>query len=111
VSGPVVHVGAGVTCTHAGPVSIAPGSPRVQVGGQPVATMSDNFSVTGCAFTLPSGTPHPCMRIQWTVPAARVQVLGQPVITQGSVGLGLAADCAPQGPPMLAGVQPRVVAQ
>jgi hypothetical protein len=109
VSGPVVHVGAGITCTHGGQVTIAPGSPRVLVGGQPVATMSDNFLVAGCAFSIPAG-PHPCVRIQWMVPATRVTSLGQPVITQGSTGLGLAADQAPQGPPIPAVVQPRVVA-
>jgi hypothetical protein len=81
------------------------------VGGQPVALMSDNFLVAGCAFALPNGTPHPCMRVQWMVPAMRVTSLGQPVITQGSSGLGLAADQAPQGPPNLGVVQPRVVAQ
>lgn len=110
MSGPIVHVGAGITCTHGGMVSIAPGSPRVMVSGQPVATMTDNFLVAGCAFTLPSGTPHPCMRVQWMTPAARVQVMGQPVITQASMGMGLAADSAPQGPPIVGGVQPRVIA-
>jgi hypothetical protein len=50
------------------------------------------------------------MRIQWMVPATRVTSMGQPLITQGSSGLGLAADQAPQGPPIAGVVQPRVVA-
>lgn len=109
MSGPIVHVGAGISCTHGGPVSVVPGNPRVLVGGQPVATVADSFLIAGCAFSLPAG-PHPCMRIQWTGPATRVTAGGSPVVTQASVGLGLAADQAPQGPPIVSVVQPRVVA-
>jgi hypothetical protein len=110
MSGPLVHVGAGVTCTHGGTVSIAPGSPRVSAAGQPVATTADNFLVAGCAFAIGSAL-HPCTKIQWLLPATRVTVNGSPVITQGSSGLGIAADQAPQGPPLIAATQPRVVAQ
>ncbi len=108
MSGPVVHVGAGVTCLHGGPVTVVSANARVLVAGQPAATLADNFLVAGCSFA--PGTPHPCVRLQWTTTAARVLVNGQPVITQASVGLGLAADQAPQGPPVVALVQPRVVA-
>ena len=33
------HVGATAMCPHGGQVSTTPGSPRVKVGGQPVATI------------------------------------------------------------------------
>lgn len=110
MSGPMVHVNAGITCTHGGMVNIVPSSPRVLLAGQPAATMSDQFLVAGCAVNV-AGAPHPCIRIQWLVPAARVLVNGAPVITAGSVGLGLAPDQTPQGPPIVATVQPRVLAQ
>ena len=108
MSGPIVHVGAAITCTHGGAVTVVPGCPRVLVSGMPVATMVDQFMVAGCVFTLPP--PHPCVQIRWLTPAARVFANGAPVITQGSVGLGVAADQAPQGPPVVASVQPRVIA-
>jgi hypothetical protein len=110
VTGSVVHVGASITCPHGGLVNIAPGSAGVMVGGQPAASVADTFAVTGCAFVI-GNTPHPCMTICWTVPAARVTVRGSPVVTQASVGLATAADQAPQGLPTLGAVQPRVVAQ
>ena len=53
--------------------------------------------------------PHPCVRVQWLVPALRVKVNLAPVILQTSVGLCLAADQAPQGPPMVSATQPRVI--
>lgn len=107
--GPIVHVGATLTCSHGGPVTIAPGNPRVLVSGQPVATLADQFLVAGCAFNI-SGGPHPCVRIQWITPAVRVFAGGSPVILQTSAGLGLAADQAPQGPPVVMATQPRVIA-
>jgi hypothetical protein len=109
VSGPAAHVGAAITCMHGGPVTVAPGSPRVLLSGMPAATMADQYVVAGCAFLL-SGAPHPCVQVRWLVPATRVLVNGAPVITQGSVGLGVAADQAPQGPPVVASTQPRVIA-
>ncbi len=108
---PVVHSGAGITCTHGGAVTVVPGNPRVQVSGQPVATLADTYLVTGCAFSTPATGPHPCVKLQWLTPAARVQAGGQPLITQGSIALGIAADQLPQGAPIVAAVQPRVIAQ
>lgn len=107
--GPIVHVGATITCGHAGMVTVAPGNPRVLVSGMPVATMADQFIVAGCPINV-AGAPHPCVRIQWLVPAVRVLVGGAPVILQTSVGLGLAADQLPQGPPIVITTQPRVIA-
>ena len=105
--GPLFHVGATAICPHGGPVQVVPSQTRVLVSGQPVATMADVCLVTGCAFNL-SGAPHPCVKVQWLVPATRVLVNGQPAILQTSTGLCLAADQAPQGPPVIVATQPRV---
>jgi hypothetical protein len=111
--GPVLHVNAGVTCTHAGPVTAVSSNTRVLVNGMPAVTIADTFTVAGCPFQVPapSGTkPQPCVRIQWTVPAARVQVNAQPVLVQTSTGVCLSVEQIPQGPPIVAAVQPRVIA-
>ena len=111
--GPVLHVGAGITCTHAGPVIPATSNARVLVSGMPVVTFADTYPVAGCPFQVPapSGTkPQPCVKIQWITPAARVLVMGQPVLTQVSAGIGQSIEQIPQGPPILSGVQPRVIA-
>jgi hypothetical protein len=105
---PIAHVGAVAQCPHGGPVTIAPGSPRVRVSGMPVATLADQATVAACAFNV-SGSPHPCVRVQWLVPAVRVKSNAVPVILQTSVGLSQAADQAPQGPPVISSTQPRVL--
>jgi hypothetical protein len=55
-------------------------------------------------------SPHPCVEVQWVVPAMRVKVGGNPVITKSSTGLCKAGDQAPQGPPNVVVQQMRVKA-
>jgi len=105
---PLFHVGAQAMCPHGGQVTTIASSPRVTVGGQPVATLADTFLVAGCAFTVPPSKPQPCMKVQWLVPATRVFVGGQPVILQTSNGLCLSAEQIPQGPPSVVMTQMRV---
>jgi hypothetical protein len=109
--GPLVHVGAVGMCPHLGQISVVSSNVRVFVSGMPVATMMDTYPILGCIFTLP-GTPpipHPCVRVQWLVPATRVFVNAQPAILQLSTGLCLAVDMVPQGPPTIVTTQPRVI--
>ena len=105
---PLFHVGAQAMCPHAGQVSTVPGSARVTVGGQPVATMADTYPIAGCPFTVPPGKPQPCIKVQWLVPATRVTAGGQPVILSTSSGLCLSAEQIPQGPPSVVVTQMRV---
>jgi len=103
---PIFHVSAQAMCPHGGQVSTTPGSPRVKVGGQPVATTADTFMIAGCAFMV--GTkPQPCVKVQWLVPAMRVKAGGQPVILQSSTGLCQSAEQIPAGPPSIVMTQLR----
>lgn len=102
------HVGAVATCPHGIPIQVISSNARVLVNGMPVATMGDQFMVTGCPFTVPPGKPQPCVRVQWLVPATRVLINGQPAILNLSTGLCLSADQIPNGPPIVASTQPRV---
>ncbi len=103
----VLNTAATVLCPHGGQVQIIPSSPRVQLSGQPVATLGDSYVVAGCAFVLPNGKPQPCVRVQWLMGATRVQA-GGPVILQSSVGLCLSAEGIPNGPANVVVVQSRV---
>ena len=104
-----VHVGALAKCPHGGSVTFVPGGiPRVFVSGQPVATMTDMDIVAGCAFNL-SGAPHPCLQIRWLAPALRVTSSLAPLILLTRGGACLAADQAPQGPPIIGSTQVRVL--
>jgi hypothetical protein len=110
----LLHGGATVMCTHAGPATIIPTQPRVLVSGMPVALISDQIVVAGCAFTLPGPKPQPCVTVKWLMPSARVTINGQPamVIAAPGTGPGLcqSAEQIPQGPPIVSVVQSRVIA-
>lgn len=107
----LLHVGMTAMCPHGGQVSVAPGNPRVKLGGQPAATMADNYPIAGCPFQVPVGAgtkPQPCVKVQWMVPALRVKVGGQPVLLQASTGLCQSAEQIPGGPPQVSVTQVRV---
>jgi len=107
--GQVLNVGATIQCPHAGSVSIVSSNTRVMLGGQPAATIEDNFPIAGCPFTV-GPKPQPCIKVQWIVPALRVLVNKKAVILQNSTGLCLSAEQAPQGPPNVLATQLRVKA-
>ena len=110
MAAPLLHVGLTAMCPHGGTVSAISSNTRVMVGGQPVTTMSDTFTIAGCPFQIPVGAgtkPQPCIKIQWVVPAARVMVNGQPALIQTSTGLCLSAEQIPQGPPSIVVTQLR----
>jgi len=106
--GYLFHVGAQAMCPHGGQISTASSNTRVKVGGQFVATSADTCTIAGCPFTIPSGPPHPCVKVQWLVPAVRVKINHQAALLQTSTALCLAADQAPQGPPQVTVAQKRV---
>lgn len=110
----LMHVNAGIQCTHAAPGTIVPTQPRVLVSGQPVATMTAQIAVLGCVFTVPGPKPQPCVTIKWLMPSARLLVMGQPAMVLPSPGPGPAMcqspEQIPQGPPIVSAVQPRVIA-
>lgn len=100
--GPLLHLGAVVTCAHAGQATPLAPNPRVQVGGQPVVTLASAWTVAGCSLA-GSGSP-PCATAQFVTAATRVTVAGQPVVLLDSQ-----AVCAPTGTPLFpVSVQPRV---
>ena len=104
----MLDVGSVITCTHGAPCTHVPSQQRVLINGVPALTAMDTNAVAGCPFTLPNGTPSPCVTVQWVVPAARVQLMGQPALVQTSGALCKAATQAPQGPPVVSTVHPRV---
>ena len=91
---PVLHVGAVVTCSHAGPAQPLAPFPRVLLSGQPLVTIASPYAVTGCALSA-SGTP-PCVTGQWLAGALRVTAGGAPVATMAGT-----STCVPTGTPML----------
>ena len=91
---PALHLGAIVTCSHAGPATPTAPFARVLVSGQPIATITAPWAVAGCALT-GSGAP-PCATGQWTTGAVRVLAGGAPVALMTGT-----SSCIPTGTPML----------
>ena len=99
----VFHTGATATCSHGGGIQTIALSPRVSVGGQPVATLSSQSVVAGC----PSFA-SPCVRVQWLTGATRVRVNGVAVLLRDSSGICSSATGIPQGAPNILTTQTRV---
>jgi hypothetical protein len=108
--GPVLHTGATANCPHGGVLNIVAASPRVMVSGMPAAVLTDQGLVAGCAFTVPTGKPQPCVTTRWIAAATRVLANGQPLLINPCVALCLSAEQIPGGPPMITGSQTRVIA-
>ena len=107
--GPLFQVGAVAICPHGGQVTAISADARVLASGTPVALMTDQFIVAGCAFVA-GVVPQPCVLVLWTAPTVETLIMGQPAITALSVGICIAANGAPGGPAIVASTQPRVVA-
>lgn len=107
--GPITHASNVTMCPHGGQVQDLPTTPRVLLLGLPAALMPDQFIIAGCAFMI-GPMPSPCIKVQWLVPAARVTSMGKPLLIQSSVGVCQAATQAPQGAPIIASNQTRVIA-
>ena len=91
-------------CAHGGQAQPTTPFPRVKVGGQPVVTQPNPYTVSGCPFTTPAGSPLPCVTAQWSTGAVRVKAGGLPVLLQDSQAI-----CTPNGTPVtIAATQVRV---
>lgn len=76
----------------------------------PVAVLTDQGVIAGCAFTVPPSKPQPCVSTKWIVGATRVTSNGTPVLINPCVALCLSAEQIPGGPPVITGSQTRVIA-
>jgi hypothetical protein len=109
--GYLLHVNATMSCPHQGKVNSAASYQGVKVGNQAVVTMSDQFPIAGCTFTIPGPKPQPCMKVTWLMAATKVKVKGKAVVLVDSQGLCQTADQIPQGPPSVTQEQQRVKGQ
>ena len=101
----LLHVGATVTCAHMGQAQPTAPNPRVLVNSQPIVTQPAPYTVAGCPFTTPAGSPMPCVTAQWVSAATRVLSNGVPVLLLDSQAI-----CTPNGTPLIITVtQTRVI--
>ena len=88
----LLHQGATVLCLHGGQGQATVPNPRVKVGGQMTVQQPNPWTVAGCPFTVPPGSPLPCLTAQWVTAATRVTSGGLPLLLQDSQ-----AVCVPNG--------------
>ncbi|WP_299210359.1 hypothetical protein [uncultured Tateyamaria sp.] len=93
--GPMLHLGATVTCSHGGQAFPVAPNPRVLVSGQPVVAQTSVWTVAGCGF-VPLAGNGPCVTANYVVAATRVFVAGAPAVLLDS-----ASVCAPTGTPLI----------
>jgi hypothetical protein len=107
----LLDVGCTIQCPHGGEVTaIVSANTALSMGDALAALATDSMTITGCSFNV-SGSPVPCVMIQWSVPATRVSVSTVHVLLETSVGLCLNAAGALQGTAIVNGVQTKVSGQ
>ena len=94
-----------VKCTHGGTAILTTANTMVKIDGMPALLESDIHFVVGCPFTVPSGKPQPCIRIEWTAGAEMCKIRGTKVLIQSSVGKCISAEGAIQGVAIVAQTQ------
>jgi hypothetical protein len=94
--GLLLHLGATITCAHAGQATPVAPNPRVLVSGQPVVTIASPYAVAGCTLPPPPAANGPCVTAQFVSSAVRVFASGQPLLLIDSQSV-----CAPTGTPLI----------
>jgi len=106
MAGPALTRSATISCPHGGQVQAVPSQIRAKAG-DPILTSSDGFTIAGCTFTLPSGTPSPCLSVTWLVADTRVKA-GAATLSSSDTGLCMNGQNAAQGPVTVVATQERV---
>ncbi len=75
-------------CSHHAPGTPAGANPRVRLGGQPVLTIASKLVIGSCPNKL-GPAPFPCVFAQYAAGAARVKVMGVPVLLDSSTAINL----------------------
>ncbi len=97
-------------CTHGGPATLMATSSKVLIEAGPALLSSDQVMIAGCAFTVPTGKPQPCVKGQLSMPSSKVMAEGRPVMLKGPADLGISAEQIPGGPLIYSTVQMKVTA-
>ncbi len=105
MSVPVLTTASTLMCPHGGNVSLLTSNSLAMIERAPALLVTDVHTVAGCPFTIPPGTPSPCVTVRWMVGATQTKVSSTPVLLQTSVGLCYSAAQVPQGPPVVVNVQ------
>lgn len=94
-------------CPHGGTIQLTTTSnTQMKIDGAYALLQTDVHTISGCPFTLPSGTPSPCLTVTWISGATQTKVNQIPVLLKDSTGLCIGAG--PQGTASITNVQSKV---
>ena len=80
------------------------------IDGAPALTVGDQGVVAGCAFTVPTGKPQPCVKILLTMAASKVLIGGKPALLVNPADIAQSAEQIPGGPVVWTAPQTKVTA-
>jgi hypothetical protein len=83
--GPILTTLSTVQCPHGGMVQLTTANAVVQIDGGHALLESDIHTVAGCPFNI-SGSPVPCVTVQWSGGSTQVKVNQVGVLTTSSIG-------------------------
>jgi hypothetical protein len=106
MAGHALTKSATMQCPHGGQVQAVPTNTRAK-GDDYLLTQADTFTISGCTFTIPPGSPSPCLKVQWVVADMRVKA-GSATLSESATGLCLSGASVPQGPVTIVVTQQRV---
>lgn len=107
---PVITALAQGNCAHGGKATFVSTASKVLFDSGPPLVLGDKGIVAGCAFTVPTGKPQPCVTVLLMQTASKVLVEGRAVILQSPGDICQSAEQVPQGPVAYTKVQTKVVA-
>lgn len=102
---PILTTTSTLFCPHGGSVILQTTNVEMKIQGAPALLLTDVHPVAGCPFFI-GPKASPCILVRWLVGATQTNVHGTPVLLQNSVGLCHSPEGVPQGPPIVAQVQP-----
>lgn len=103
----ILNTQSSAMCPHGGTVQLtSTGNSQMKVDGAYALLQTDVPTISGCPYTLPSGTPSPCLTVMWVSGAMQTKVNQVPVLLKDSTGLCIGAG--PQGTVNITNVQSKV---
>lgn len=94
-------------CPHGGMVNAVSSNVRAKAASANILRAADTFTIAGCTFNI-GVSPHPCIQVQWVQTALKSKAVGDFTLTDGSLGLCVAADRAVQGTVSINSTQSKV---
>jgi uncharacterized Zn-binding protein involved in type VI secretion len=107
---PILTALAQAQCPHAAKATFLATASKVLIQGGAVFVQGDQALIVGCAFTVPTGKPQPCVKGVVVAAAAKVLAQGRPAIVRSPSDLAQSAEQIPAGPLVYASVQTKVMA-